>query len=396
LTLKLRNTDDTRSIASDRRLTPAGPARLARFMRKLNEDIAGLPLSADPPPAVIEAHKAYEAAAAWAQSSIAKYEAAVSAEQAAGAADVKKMAASVRAGKASPKLTAAAAGEAIQAALVGIQAAEQLLSEAHDHVVDAAYDAWATWRRSLIDDAAESHAAAFVAAQQAAAAIVEARAAYSAVSTLDVEILSRFPKVQAQVTAELHTGLPWYESTHSGAPLTTVSIPGAERKGKPMALDLAVVVAAVQEAVASSGAFAAADWTTPTDPEHDAMLATPLDPATPWVRARAMRETGTTCSVCLIAPASAALPMVIEGRWWTVCPKCYEANAAEQAATLAESEQRAKLDRKGYPDDPQAGAWKAEKAKQVAESAHATALGGPDVVGDANAAMIAKHRHSDD
>ena len=90
---------------------------------------------------------------------------------------------------------------------------------------------------------------------------------------------------------------------------------------------------------AASHEFPAADWLPPEDPNHDELLATNVDAGSHWLHRMAQRETTSTCSVCNRAPA--AVPMVIEGKWWTVCPACAKANAPEQNKILAENERQA-------------------------------------------------------
>ena len=86
-----------------------------------------------------------------------------------------------------------------------------------------------------------------------------------------------------------------------------------------------------------------------SDPEHDALRDTPVDAGRYWLRYMAARETGKTCSVCCRAPASAPLPVVIDGQWWTVCPTCADAQSAEQDAIMAERERQAKTIERGDP-----------------------------------------------
>lgn len=342
--MKLKNTDDTRRVASDRRDMPAGPARLARLLKILDADVAQYPLDASPPPAVAAAHEAYLSAKSVALQTAEGVETAKEAAGTAAGADLSAAMQAIQAGKITPKSTTQPkAADAIAAAVTFTAAAENLVGEAQAHLVDAIQEAWPSWRVEIIRSAAAARVKAAAATKSAAAAVATGRALFAAVTTLDNEVLSRDAKLKQAVSEEMREGLPWYESTHAGfSPLKNVTLPGVERDRKPTPLDLAVVVDAVAAAVAEAGTFPASDWVPPGDERHSDLMAEPLDPATTWVKDRAMRETGVTCSVCQRAPASAPLPMVIEGKWWTVCPACAKANAKEQDAILAELQRQAK------------------------------------------------------
>ena len=381
--MKLKNKDDTRSVASDRRDMPAGPARLLKLLRILENDLSELPLDTNPPASVIEAHSAFTGVVAWAKQTAGQVETAEGASAVAHEADVAaavKVAEAPGAGKLPEPTRMRKASGAVDAALLNCEAAEERAKNAHAHLTAAVRDAWPEWRRDDVACAEQAHGdleAALAAALDAARVLVARRAA---VLTLDSDTLARDPALKAQVSGERRpNAVAWYAFTH----LDYGGLPGVVT-----ALDdLASQVAASHE-------FAAADWLPPTDPQHAELLAAPADAGSKWLRHMAASETGKTCSVCQRAPA--AEPVVIDGQWWTVCPACAKANAAEQDKILAESERQAKTSRRGYPEDPQAGAWRKEKASAAAEDAHAAALGGPDDAGDANAAMIAKHHHIDD
>jgi len=339
--LKLNNSSNHRYDLADLRKMPAGPARLTRLLKLLDEDIAQYPLDANPPDAVTAAHAAYLSATSVARQTVEGVETAKEAAGTAAGADLSAAMQAIQAGKILKSTTQPKAADAIAAAVTFTTGAGNLAEEAHDALVDAVQKVWPEWRTQIIRDAAASRVNAAAATKAAAAAVATGRAMFGAVATLDHQVLSRDAKLAEAAYSETRQGLPWYESTHSGgAPLTRVIIPGVERKGNPMALDLAVVVETVAAAVAEAGTFPAADWTPLTAPGHAELLAEPLDPATPWVKARAMQETGGTCSVCQRLPASAALPALIEGKWWSVCPDCGKANAKEQDKILAENERQ--------------------------------------------------------
>jgi hypothetical protein len=182
------------------------------------------------------------------------------------------------------------------------------------------------WRREDVARAKQAHGdldAALAAALDAARVLVARRAA---VLSLDSDTLARDPALKAEVFGERRpAAVAWYQETHMNH---------GSLGGVVQALgDLA-------EQAAASHEFAAADWLPPDDPGHGELLATPVDAGSNWLRYMAGRETGKTCSVCCRAPAAVAV--VIEGKWWTVCPACAEANAAEQKAIMDERERQAK------------------------------------------------------
>ena len=337
--------------ASDLQRQPASPVKLTRLLRLLEASVNELPLDANAPAPVTEAHQSFIGAAARAEQKIAQVETAEQAAKQAPAHDADAAAKAMGAEKPAPKPSEAKAAEAVKAALVDTEGAAQLLEKAHDALIDAVQKAWPTWRPQIIRDAAAARVKAAEATAAAAVAVATGRGLFAAVTTLDHQVLSRDANLLQAVSDETRQGLPWYEPTHSGgAPLSRVILPGLDQRAKPQAFDLAVVVDAVAAAVAEAGTWPAADWLPPTDPGHAELLAEPLDPATPWVKARAMRETGGTCSVCQRAPAE--VPVVIEGKWWTVCKPCAAANAAEQNAVMDEREREAAARQHGV--DPNA------------------------------------------
>lgn len=350
--MKLNNSRNSKSDLADLRKMLAGPARLTRLLTLLDQDIAQYPLDANPPDAVTEAHTAYLGATSVARQTIEGVETAKEAAGTAAGADLSAAMQAIQAGKILKSTTQPKAADAIAAAVTFTTAAENLVEEAHDALVDAVQKVWLEWRPQIIRDAAAARVKAAKATKEAAAAVTSARGCFATVTTLDHQILARDTKLAEAVRSETRQGLPWYESTRGGAPLGRVILPGVDQRKKPEAFDLAVVVDAVAAAVAEAGTFPASDWVPPSDPAHAELLAAPLDPATPWVMARAMSETGTTCSVCCRAPASAALPVLIEGKWWTVCPNCFKANAAEQDKILAELQRQGTVAQHGV--DPHA------------------------------------------
>lgn len=310
----------------------AGPAHLASRIKTIDADVEKYPLGANPPESVSAAHAAYLAAVAWAKQVAGQVESAEDAADEARKADVAaaaKVAGAEGAGKFPEPTRMRKAALAVERAMVGCEGAEKHVEDAHARLVAAARDAWPEWRREDVACAEQAHRdleAALAAALAAARVVVASRAA---VLTLDHEILARDPALRAQVSGERRpNAVSWYAETHLDYGIF---------HGVVQALgDLAKQVAASHE-------FAAADWLPPDDPGHGELLATPADAGSDWLRRMAQRETGKTCSVCQRAPA--AVPVVIEGKWWTVCPACAEANAAEQDAILAERERQAKTAR---------------------------------------------------
>lgn len=328
--MKLKNKDDTRSVDSDRQNMPAGPARLLKLLRILENDLSELPLDANPPASVIDAHSAFTGAVAWAKQTAGQVETAEEAATEAHRADVAaavKVAEAPGAGKLPEPTRMRKAAGAVDAALLNCEAAEERVKDAHAHLVAAVKNAWPEWRRDDVARAEQAHGdleAALAAALDAARVVVARRAA---VITLDHDTLARDPALKAQVSGERRpNAVSWYAETR-------LDYPGFDGVVKALG-ELA-------EQAAASHEFAAAAWLPPDDPGHGELLAAPVDAGSKWLRRMAARETGKTCSVCQRAPAAVAV--VIEGKWWTVCPACAKANAAEQDAILAERERQAKV-----------------------------------------------------
>lgn len=306
----------------------AGPAHLASRIKTIDADVEKYPMHENPPASVSAAHAAYLAAVSSAKQIAAQVETAEEAAHEASKADVAaavKIAEAGGAGKLPEPTRSRKAALAVEAAMVGCAGAEKHVEDAHAHLVAAVRDAWPEWRRDDVACAEQAHGdleAALAAALDAAQVVVARRAA---VLTLDSEMLARDPALRAQVTGERRPdAVAWYAETH---------------------LDYRIFDGVVQslgdlaKQVAASHEFAAAAWLPPDDPSHGELLAAPVDAGSDWLRHMAQRETGKTCSVCGLAPA--AVPLVIKGKWWTVCPACAKANAAEQDAILAERERQA-------------------------------------------------------
>lgn len=347
------NNATTRSALRDIYKMPAGPDRMARFLLLVDADIAQYPLDANPPEAVTAAHEAYLSATSVARRTAAGVGTAKEAAGTAAGADLSAAMQSIQAGKITPKSTTQPkAADAIAAALTFTAAAENLVGEAQAHLVDAVQEAWPEWRAQIIRDAAAARVKAAAATSAAAVAVATGRALFAAVTTLDNEVLSRDAKLLQAVSSEMREGLPWFESTHIGlSPLRTVSIPGVEHQGKPMALDLAVAVEAVAAAVAEAGTFPPADWTPITDPGHADLLAAPLDLATPWVKSRIRQEWGDTCVVCKRGGTDVAVEVVgATWPWAMVHTRCK--NQAPDAKAKQHAERVAKMQRDGFPPSP--------------------------------------------
>ena len=250
-----------------------------------------------------------------------------------------------------PTRSRSAAG-AVEAALLGCEAAEKLVEDEHDELVDAMQAAFPTWRAQIVQDAAAAHTAAAAAMEKAAAAIATARGMYSAVGTLSSEVLSRDTKLAEAARAETRQGIPWLESTHTGrSPLKNVTLPGVERNGRPMALDLAVVVEALAAAVTEQGSFEQGDWLPPTDPDHDALRDAPLDLTAPWVKAAIRREWGDVCVVCRLPGTDTAVEVVgATWPWAMVHRKCRD--KAPDAKAKQHAERLAKMQAHGFPPSP--------------------------------------------
>ena len=278
---------------------PAGPEKLARLLKLQDLDLARYPLDANPPAPVKESHHAFVAAVALAKQLAAKVDEAEQAAAEAGKADVAaalKVAEAGGAGKLPQPTASRKAAAAVEAALVGCEAAEKLVEKAHDELIDAIQAAWTAWRKQLISDAASARAAAVEAQTRAAAAVATARNLYTAVSKLTAEVLSRDTKLAEAGHKEMRQGLPWLASTHtSRSPLQSVTLPHGTT---PLVFSVDEVAGALAAEVADAGSWAQGDWLPPTDPDHDALRDAPLDLAAPWVVAAVRHEWGTTCVVC--------------------------------------------------------------------------------------------------
>lgn len=348
--MKLKNQDDTRRVASDRRDMPAGPDRTARFLRLLDADIAQYPLDANPPPAVAAAHEAYLVATSVARKTAEGVETAKEAAGTAAGADLSAAMQAIQAGKITPKSTTQPkAADAIAAAVTFTTGAENLAGEAQAHLVDAVQEAWPTWRPQIIRAAAAARVKAAKASKESAAAVATAHGLFAAVTTLDNEVLSRDAKLLQVVGAETRQGLDWYASTHAGsAPLKTVSIPHGKT---PVVFPLAVVAEAVAAALAEPPTFPASDWLPAADPAHAKLLAEPLDPATPWVKDRIRKEWGDVCVVCKLSGTDEAVEVVgATWPWAMVHTKCK--HKAPDPKELKRQEARAAMSHRGFDAQP--------------------------------------------
>lgn len=338
--------------ARDIHRQPASPAKLTRLLQLLEASVNKLPLDANAPAPVTEAHQSFIGAAARAKQKIEQVETAEQAAKQAPAHDADAAAEAMRAGKPTPKPSEAKAAEAVKSALVDTEGAAQLLETAHDALIEAVRDQWATWRAQIVRDAAAARLNAVEATAAAAVAVATGRALFAAVGQLDNGVLSRDEKLLEAVSAETRQGIGWYGSAHiGGAPLQNVLIPGVKYRGDPMALDLAVVVETVAAAVAQAENVPASDWVPPTDPRHADLLAQPLDPDQPWVRWAIMRKYGDVCVVCKRPGTEEAVEVNDAiGPWGMVHTRCK--NQAPDAKAQKHAERQAKMQREGFPPSP--------------------------------------------
>lgn len=388
-------TENDKRNARDLQHLPPSPVKLTRLVRLFEASVNELPLDANAPAPVSSAHAAFEAAVARAKQKIEQVESAEQAAKQAPAHDAAAAAEAMRTGKPAPKASQVKADEAFKSALLDTEGAARLLETAHDALVEAVKDEWVTWRAQLISDADSARKAAVGAMEKATAAVAAARTLYAGVRGVDLGVLSRYPKILEAVSAERRGGLAWYSSTCNGQPpLQSVKVPDPRGKGATVTLDLSKAAESLLLAVAEPDDFTQADeWLPLDDAGHDALLSAPLDLEATWVKAAVRREWGSSCAVCHYPGADTVQELTGLGLVM-VCAKCRDRKPDK--AEQQRAERLAKASRNGYPENPQAGAWRKEQASQKAENAAALARGGPDVVGDANAAMIAKHQHSDD
>lgn len=277
---------------------PEGPDRLQRILKLALDDVERLPVTVEEPPAPVgEAYETFVGAAEVAREVIARHSETAKETAAAAEEDVKGFLASLRQGKALPKLLRIGAREKAEAAKVSLSAAERLIEQSHDELVEAVRTNWAAWRRDLLTAAEQTRQEAETIAAQAAGTIAKAAREYSAVTDLDREMRGRYPDLAREIAEETRDGVPWYDVTHSSKdrPLSRLSV--SDGKGGSIGLDLAPVILALREAL-SPQAFPAAEWCPPDDPEHASLSERPLDEAAPWL-ARAMRMVfDSTCAVC--------------------------------------------------------------------------------------------------
>lgn len=349
----MKLSENDKRNARDLQHQPPSPVKLTRLSRLLEKSVNELPLAANAPAPVSEAHAAFEAAVARAKQKIEQVESAEQAAKQAPAHDAAAAAEAMRTGKPAPKASQVKADEAFKSALVGTEGAAQFLETAHDALIDAVQEAWPTWRPQIIREAAAARVKAAEATKAAAAAVATGRALFAAVGQLDNEVLSRDAKLLQVVSQETRQGIPWLEATHAvpSSPLTHVSIPGVDQDRRPRRLDLAVVVEAVAGAVAEAGTFPPADWTPPTDPAHADLLAEPLDPATEWVKAQVRKEWGDSCVVCKLPGAEEAVEVVgAAWPWAMVHTRCK--NKAPDPKAQRRAEREAKMQRGGFPPSP--------------------------------------------
>lgn len=327
-----------------------GEDRLASLVEHLKDDVAGLRLP-NPPAAVGEALQAFDDAVALAERVPALRLAAEAEAAKQREADVARVAAAIQAGKTPTFKDVGSARDVDAAAALSAEAAESLLVQAHDDLVEAAHAAWPSWRRELCAQAARSHKTAATAVAKARDAVETARELYGAVTTLDHELLARFPDERAQAEAERRAGLPWYSATHDApAPLKHMATPGARPgpNGKRPGLPIADVLDELAAAVGRPADFPAASWRPPNDSSRETDTEQ-LDPSLPWVRRAVIREAAGICTLCGQAGADAATADE-HGRLAAVHDRC--AKAPPTRAELQRQQQLAAWRREGYPAQP--------------------------------------------
>ena len=337
---------------SELRRLPAGPARLARLLKMQEADVNELPLDANAPAPVTEAHQAFIAAASWARQVAGQVELAEQAAAEAGKADVAaalKVAQAGGAGKLPEPTRMRKAAGAVEAALLGCEAAEKLVEEAHDNLIHAVKEAWPTWRAQLIHDADSARKAAVGALEKAVAAVASARSLYAGVGSLDLGVLERYPKCAEAVTAERRGGLAWYSSTCGPTPLVSVNMPDPRDKRATVRLDLSEAAEALLLAVAEPGDFTQAEWSPPSDAGHDLLRATPLDLSAPWVVAAVRHDWGTACAICRQPGADTVEEQTGRGLVM-VHAKCQ--NKEPDAKAQRNAERLATMQAHGFPPSP--------------------------------------------
>lgn len=340
--------ENGRRNARDLQNQPASPVKLTRLLRLLEASVNELPLNANAPAPVTEAHAAFEAAVARAKQVSEQVETAEQAAKQAAAHDVEAAAEAMRAGKPKPKPSEAKAAEAVKSAKVDTDAAGSLLETALDRLVEAVKDEWPTWRAQLISDADSARKAAVGALEKATEAVAVARNLYAGVGSLDLGVLERYPKFLAAVQAERKGGLAWYASTCNGQPpLQSVRVPNG--KQKTVTLDLSKAAEAILLAVAEPGDFARASWSPPSDAGHADLMAEPLDLSAPWVVTAVRRDWGSTCATCNLPGADTVEEQAGRGLVM-VCAKCRDRKP--DPAEQKRAERLAKMQAHGFPPSP--------------------------------------------
>lgn len=277
------------------RQMPAGPGRLQKYLKLLQDDADRLPSMTAAPEPVQEACAALSNAVHQARQILDELKESRQDVTRARETDVETMMTAMKEGKRS-KRTEPQAREKVDTSEVAIEAAEKLLIESHTALISTAKQHWASWRRGLVFAAEGSQEQARKSYQEAVSAISTAREAAGSIGALDQELIRRFPNVADEVLAEQRSGIPWYQATHGGpAPLSKARV--AVDDNKTRTLPLASVVDAVGAALEPEE-LPVLQWAPPGDPARDQLQAQPLPDDLPGLLRLVRERDGGECQAC--------------------------------------------------------------------------------------------------
>ncbi|HZJ03333.1 MAG TPA: hypothetical protein VFE20_06610 [Thermoleophilia bacterium] len=250
---------------------PSGPDRLRALVDELEADAGWIEDSAATSPAAVQkAVDAFRGACADALGRLDALDEATAAAIAARAADVEAAAAAIREGKPAPsKLRVTAARTVEEAALIGLEAHEAVVIDAHRALTEAVRDNWAAWRRTLAQGALEADREAKRLLPQLAAVLSERQANAVSVQQLDDEVTGRFAALREQVEADERGGVRIY---------------AAVRRAGQLYFDGDEQLAEIQENLEEELLYLT-EWAPPGDPHREKLLTKPVDYELEWVKA---------------------------------------------------------------------------------------------------------------
>lgn len=255
---------------------PAGPERLREVVKQVEKDAApllGLPFIPE------QAARGFRKAIEDARAALGSLDTAREETAQARQADVDAATRALKSGKAAPqKLAMSAAREREEQALIGLEAHEQLVLDAHLVLTDTARDSWPEWRRSLVQEAQEADRECRQTAERLSQLLEDRVEKAGRVLVLDQQIVGRYRDVRTEVGAERRHGLEWFKAAVAEHFGWATSEPGRFKQ------TIAKQMTAIMEYL-GRGMPWLREWSPPGDDEHDHLQETPLDLSAGWVRA---------------------------------------------------------------------------------------------------------------